>query len=86
MKADERLFFEDLKRLYLSEKRDIQWNWEELESSSNLDNVLSYLAYSFSKSVIHGPLPDNIHNRMVLGSGKWRKAYSEYLKGPEGEC
>ena len=84
MNGDDRLFFEDLKRMYSSENRDIHWGWEELESNSNLDGILSYLAYTLSKSIIHGPLPDSLHNRMVLGSGnEWRKAYSEYMKGPE---
>lgn len=77
---ERRVFFEDLREIYARENRDFHWEWEQVNSSPELERVLSYLAYNLSKSVLHGPLPDHLHNRMVLASGnEWSRAYFEYL-------
>jgi hypothetical protein len=83
-KCEKRLFFEELARVYSSENRHPNWEWEDIESNSHLDEILSYMAYNLSKSVLHGPLPDALHNRMVLGNtNEWNRAYLEYLNGSE---
>lgn len=86
MNDESKAFFDDLKALYAKEKREFHWDWDSVGSNPDKEQVLSYLAYNFSKSVIHGPLPDHLHNRMVLASdNEWSKAYVEYLGHSDGE-
>ena len=66
MTEDSKVFFEDVKSCYERESHNISWQWEDLESNENGEFILFYLAFNLSKNVIHGPLPDYLHNKMVL--------------------
>lgn len=78
---DRRSLFEELKRCYLKEGREMQWTWESLEGKEDIDYLLFYMAFSLGKNVLHGPLPDSLHNRMMLSDNVWCRAYVEYLGG-----
>lgn len=75
-------FFEDIKECYTKENHKISWNWEDMSSRSS-DEILFYLAFNLSKNILHGPLPDRLHNRMVLEPNSFSKAYFNYLCGNE---
>lgn len=73
--------FEDIKSYYEKESRDISWRWEDLASNNACESILFYLAFNLSKNVIHGPLPQQLHNRMALDTNQFSKAYFDYLDG-----
>lgn len=75
-----REFFEDIKDCYKRENQDISWTWEEMQSNGSED-TLFYLAFNLSKNIMHGPLPDRLHNRMTLQPNQFAKAYFNYLGG-----
>jgi hypothetical protein len=81
---NEKIFFEELKKLYEKENQNFPWNWEEIQSKD--ENVsrdfIFFIAYNLSKNILHGPLPNKIHTRMMLETeNKWSKKYSEYMLG-----
>lgn len=78
MLEDRRDFFDELERCYAKEGRGLPWTWESLEGK-DMDPILFYLAFSLSKNMLHGPLPDQLHNRMVLSDNEWCRAYLRYL-------
>jgi len=82
MSEDCKAFFEDLKKYYDRENRDMSWKWEDLSLISDSRLILSYLAFNLSKNVLHGPLPEHLHNRMALDANQFSKAYFEYLGNP----
>lgn len=73
-------FFDDLKDCYRRENQEISWTWDEMASSASED-ILFYLAFNLSKNILHGPLPERLHNRMVLESNNFCKSYFKYLSG-----
>lgn len=84
MSESDKDFFEELKRCYLREKCDFSWDWDYLNNKGEVDEVfvdevLFYLAFNLSKNILHGPLPDHLHNRMAFNTNEWSKAYFEYL-------
>ena len=86
MKEEFKAFFDDLKRYYSSENREMSWDWRDLESvasESDRESILFYLAFNLSKNVIHGPLPQHLHNRMALEINEFSKAYFNYLESHE---
>lgn len=78
-------FFEELRDCYLKERQNFNWRWGDIIAKNKNDivskNFVYYIAYNFSKNVIHGPLPGHIHSRMVLDNNLWSKKYIEYLEG-----
>jgi hypothetical protein len=81
MNEDSKVFFEDIKNYYEKESRDISWCWEDLSTMADARSILFYLAFNLSKNVMHGPLPQHLHNRMALESHQFSKAYFDYLGG-----
>jgi hypothetical protein len=75
-------FFEELKSCYLKEKQNFNWEFDTFSKSGEelTKEFLHYIAYNFSKNVIHGPLPSSIHSRMILENNRWSKKYVEYLE------
>lgn len=81
MKEDQK-FFEELKDCYVKEKQEFNWNWDLVVDNKNKTmDFLYYIAFNLSKNILHGPLPDHIHTRMVLEKNNWSKKYIEYLEG-----
>jgi hypothetical protein len=80
-------FFEELKEIYVREKQDFVWKWESVtknianKSPAGTRDFLHWVAFNLSKNVLHGPLPDHIHARMVFEKDKWTKKYIDYLEG-----
>lgn len=76
-------FFEELKEVYVREKQDFVWDWDVISKSKNSSNkdFLHWVAFNLSKNVLHGPLPDHIHARMIFETDKWTKRYVDYLEG-----
>jgi hypothetical protein len=74
-------FFKDLKSCYSKEGREIQWDWDIIvvKDKNDMESMLFYMAFNLSKSSLHGPLPDHLHNRMMLSENEWSKAYFKYL-------
>jgi hypothetical protein len=79
MREDLTLFFEELKDIYIKEAQEFNLKAEQLEVSGG-EEFLSYMAFNLSKNILHGPLPDSLHNRMILSSSKWSRLYVEYLE------
>lgn len=77
---DRRDFFEELKKCYAREGGEMQWTWESLKEKEGMDSILFYMAFSLGKNMLHGPLPDHLHNRMVLSDNEWCRAYLRYLE------
>lgn len=79
---DLQTFFEELKNCYLKEKQNFNFDWKFVSSQGEQfeKEFLHYIAYNFSKNVIHGPLPSHLHSRMVLDNTKYSKKYVEYLE------
>lgn len=80
---DRRDFFDELKKCYLKEGKDMWCSWESLneKGDEDMDAILFYMAFSLGRDVLHGPLPDRLHNRMVLSDNGWCRAYIRYLAG-----
>lgn len=87
-------FYDELKNCYLKENQKFNWDWTAIEKLSNNSEIISqkpdnvmkdflhYIAFNLSKNILHGPLPNHIHARMVLDSDtQWGKRYVEYLEG-----
>lgn len=81
MKDTSKTFFDDLKKHYSSANREMSWDWSDLASKPDRELILFYLAFNLSKNVIHGPLPQHLHNRMALETNQFSKAYFIYLEG-----
>jgi len=82
MKEDLKAFFEEIKRCYKEESREMMWGWEEISLNPNAESILFYLAFNLGKYVMHGPLPQQLHNRMALETdNQFSRAYFEYLEG-----
>lgn len=85
-----KVFFEELRDSYLSEKHDFVWNWADILETSQIPkdvavkDFVHYIAYNLSHNILHGPLPRHLHNRMILDSNNiWSKRYVQYLEGKE---
>lgn len=78
---DRKEFFDELERCYAKEGKGMQWTWESLKEKEDMDAILFYSAFSLSKNMLHGPLPDHLHNRMMLSENEWCRAYFRYLEG-----
>lgn len=76
---DLKSFFEELKDLYKEEKRDFVWEWEQIANSKDAGLFLCFIAYNLSRDVLHGPLPDHLHSRMVFDKNRWIKEYFSYI-------
>jgi len=80
-------FFEELKACYNREKQDFSWEWEylkEVTKEYSLKEYLFFIAFNYSKNIIHGPLPNNLHSRMVLEYNNiWSKRYINYLENKD---
>jgi hypothetical protein len=82
MKNDFKEFFEELKDCYIKEKQDFNWNWNLVSDDlKGVEDFVYYIAFNLSKNILHGPLPNHIHTRMVLEKNNWSKKYIEYLEG-----
>ena len=76
---NEKLFFEELKKIYENENHLFPWDWENIKKNKNFN---LFIAYNLSKNILHGPLPKTIHSRMTLDSDNiWSKRYSEFMLG-----
>jgi hypothetical protein len=83
-------FFKDLEKCYTKEKQDFVWDWRGIEDASRSNNlppgtdVLSdyvcFIAYNLAKNVLHGELPDSLHNRMMFQKSAWARKYVEFLE------
>jgi len=71
-------FFNDLKECYVKERQEFNWNFEKIGDD---ESFLHYMAYNLSHNILHGPLPDHLHSRMILESNEWSKKYVQYLEG-----
>lgn len=92
MQDEFKKFYDELKDCYKEQNQRFNWDWntiEKLSSNSHLisqkpDNVMKdflyYIAFNLSKNILHGPLPNHIHTRMVLDKSNWCKKYIEYLE------
>ncbi len=77
---DLKSFFEELRDCYKEEKRDFVWEWEDVaKSSKDVGSFVCFIAYNLSRDVLHGPLPDYLHSRMVFEKNRWTKEYFNYL-------
>lgn len=81
MNDDRKEFFEDVAACYRRENQDISWSWEDISSNKMSEEIVFYLAFNLSKNIIHGPLPDRLHNRMILEQNGFSRAYCSYLGG-----
>lgn len=88
--SDLRIFFEELKNFYEKSHQEFVWTWDQIEKKDRVWNnkknltqeFIYYIAYNLSKNVIHGPLPNHLHTRMIFGpNNDWSKKYVEYLEG-----
>lgn len=80
--SDLESFFMELKKVYAKERRDFVWDWEGVKSLKDAESndLVQFMAFNLAKDVLHGPLPDPIHSRMVLEGGEWVKKYVEFLE------
>jgi hypothetical protein len=73
-------FFKELKECYSKEGAAFVWDWEEITSVSKDARMFVYfIAYNLAHNVLHGPLPDYLHSRMVFENNRWTKEYFSYL-------
>lgn len=72
-------FFRDVKDCYAKESQEFTWEFDDIRRLG--DDILFYLSFNLSKNILHGPLPDRLHNRMILSSNEWTKTYVKYLHG-----
>jgi hypothetical protein len=79
MREDLTRFFEELRDIYVKESQEFNWDARDVEISGG-EELLSYMAFNLSKNILHGPLPDSLHNRMILSSSNWSRLYVEYLE------
>lgn len=79
---DLEVFFEELKKQHAKEGQQFEWDWDELKAVPGCvpSDFLEFVAFNFAKNVLHGPLPNNLHSRMILSCGEWPKKYVEYLE------
>jgi len=92
MQNDFKKFYEELKDCYIKQNQRFNWDWETIEKLSKNSHLISqksenvmkdflyYIAFNLSKNILHGPLPNHIHTRMVLDQNNWCKKYVEYLE------
>jgi hypothetical protein len=83
-------FFKDLKECYDKEKQEFVWEWNVIEETSKSKNLplrtdmlsdyVCFIAYNLAKNVLHGELPDNLHNRMMFQKSDWARKYIEFLE------
>lgn len=74
-------FFDELRECYLREGAEFNWTWEEISKTrpTSTDEFVYYIAFHLGKDILHGPLPDNLHSRMIFTKNKWAEKYIKYL-------
>lgn len=80
--GDLEIFFEELKKQHVKERQDFVWDWAGMRNlpSATQSEFVHFIAFNFAKNILHGPLPDNLHSRMILAGGEWPKKYVEFLE------
>lgn len=83
-------FFRELEECYARERHDFAWDWESLVGVAGSRNLPSgvdmlsdyvcFIAYNLAKNILHGQLPDNLHNRMIFQKSEWSRKYFEFLE------
>lgn len=75
-------FFNELRECYKSQRSEFYWTWEEISNKNeDVEDFVYYIAFHLSKDILHGPLPDDLHSRMVFTKNKWAAKYIKYLSG-----
>lgn len=77
---DLEILFNELKNYYAKEKQNFNFKFSN-HDDKNMKDYVYYIAYNLSKNIMHGPLPNHLHTRMVLDNNHWSKKYIEYLEG-----
>mgnify|MGYP003349642189 CR=1 FL=1 len=72
-------FFRDVKDCYAKESQEFTWEFDDIRRLG--DDILFYLSFNLSKNILHGPLPSNLHARMIFNKNPWSKRYFDYLEG-----
>lgn len=83
-------FFRELERCYAKERQDFAWDWESIVQAARsrslpagtdmLSDYVCFIAYNLARNVLHGQLPDSLHNRMVFQKSEWARKYVEFLE------
>lgn len=77
---DLKSFFDELKDCYDKEGVNFSFDWSEIKKySTNPTAFVYYIAYNLSKNVLHGPLPDHLHSRMIFEKNRWTKEYFKHV-------
>lgn len=77
-----RSFFGELRDFYLKEKHDFVWEWDKVATGEkSTDDFVYFIAFNLSKNILHGPLPSNLHARMIFNKNPWSQRYFDYLEG-----
>lgn len=74
-------FFNELRDCYSREKQGFPWSWKDMGDRDSTRDFVYYIAFNLGKNILHGPLPNNLHSRMILDKNMWSERYVRFLEG-----